>query len=183
MCEFSNQLAAWLDHELDSEQTARMQPHLQDCSECQRCLALYAELSDRLTDYSDAILAGSAKRQRTWFPAIVGAAGAVAAAALMLLLIPQAPTKRISPPLPPAVPTLAIAQQTAPVPSHTIRKSRARRVIRDQNAKWQPVETDIQIAIPADAIFPPGALPEGFQFTADLSIGADGSAQGIRIIP
>jgi len=42
---------------------------------------------------------------------------------------------------------------------------------------------DAQDAIPAEAIFPPGAFPEGFQFIADLSIAEDGSPQGLRIIP
>jgi hypothetical protein len=39
------------------------------------------------------------------------------------------------------------------------------------------------MAIPADAVFPPGAVPEGVSFTADVSIGPDGSAQQIRFRP
>jgi hypothetical protein len=52
-----------------------------------------------------------------------------------------------------------------------------------QNAMRQFGQPEIEIAIPAEAIFPPGAVPEGFQFVADVSIGADGSAQSLRLRP
>jgi hypothetical protein len=39
----------------------------------------------------------------------------------------------------------------------------------------------VEIAIPADAIFPPGAVPEGFSFAADVTIAPDGSAQQIGL--
>ena len=50
-------------------------------------------------------------------------------------------------------------------------------------ANWLPAEPAIEIAIPADAMFPPGALPEGVNFTANISIAADGSAQQVRLQP
>ena len=52
-----------------------------------------------------------------------------------------------------------------------------------QNANWVPVEPAIQIAIPADAMFAPGAVPQGVSFVAELSIAADGSAQQLRLRP
>ena len=41
----------------------------------------------------------------------------------------------------------------------------------------------IQIAIPADAMFPPGAVPEGVTYIANLSLTSDGSVQGLRLQP
>jgi hypothetical protein len=41
----------------------------------------------------------------------------------------------------------------------------------------------IRIAIPADEIFPPGAVPEGVAYIANLSLAADGSVQGLRLQP
>jgi hypothetical protein len=38
----------------------------------------------------------------------------------------------------------------------------------------------VQIAIPADAMFPPGAVPEGVTYIANVSL-TDGSVQGIRL--
>lgn len=46
-----------------------------------------------------------------------------------------------------------------------------------------PAEPPIEIAIPADAIFPPGAVPPGISFTADLTISADGSPERLGLRP
>jgi hypothetical protein len=48
---------------------------------------------------------------------------------------------------------------------------------------WAPSAPAIQIAFPAEAIFPPGAVPQGFDFVADVSIAADGSAQQLNLRP
>jgi anti-sigma factor RsiW len=48
---------------------------------------------------------------------------------------------------------------------------------------WIPAEPAIQIAIPAAAMFPPGAVPDGLTFIADVTIAADGSAQRLRLRP
>jgi hypothetical protein len=46
-----------------------------------------------------------------------------------------------------------------------------------------PAAPALEIAIPGDAIFPPGAFPPGISFTADVTIAPDGSAQQIRLQP
>jgi hypothetical protein len=55
--------------------------------------------------------------------------------------------------------------------------------VQSQNANYLPDEPMIQIAIPADEMFPPGAVPEGMNFAADLTIAADGSAERLRLRP
>jgi hypothetical protein len=98
----------------------------------------------------------------------VAVAGAgVAAAIALALLWPSKTTNRIVLPPPPAVHAPAIAWQTTPVRIQTVRPRSARQRVPAQDVSWQPAGTDIQIAIPAEAIFPPGALPAGFQFIAD----------------
>jgi anti-sigma factor RsiW len=52
-----------------------------------------------------------------------------------------------------------------------------------RNNDWQLVQPAIQIAIPAEAMFPPGAVPDGVNFTADLTISTDGSTQGLVLEP
>lgn len=52
-----------------------------------------------------------------------------------------------------------------------------------RNANWFANEPSVQIAISAAAMFPPGAVPDGINFVADLSIGADGSVQQVRLQP
>jgi hypothetical protein len=46
-----------------------------------------------------------------------------------------------------------------------------------------PEESMIRIAIPAEEMFPPGAVPEGMNFVADVTIAPDGSAERIRLRP
>jgi putative zinc finger protein len=50
-------------------------------------------------------------------------------------------------------------------------------------AGWQLAEPAIQIAIPAEAILPPGAAPEGVSFVAEVSIAPDGLAHQIFLQP
>jgi hypothetical protein len=46
-----------------------------------------------------------------------------------------------------------------------------------------PAEPAIEITIPSDAMFPPGAVPEGVSFVAEVILGADGSAERLRLQP
>jgi len=57
----------------------------------------------------------------------------------------------------------------------------AARTVQKQAAKWQPTESAVQIAIPADAMFAPGAVPKGMNFIAELSIAPDGSVKQVRL--
>ena len=52
---------------------------------------------------------------------------------------------------------------------------------RSASTDWAMAEPAIQIAIPADAMFPPGAVPEGVTYIANVSLGPDGSVRGIQI--
>ena len=46
---------------------------------------------------------------------------------------------------------------------------------------WMAAGPAIQISIPGDAMFPPGAVPEGISFVAELSVAADGSPERIDL--
>jgi hypothetical protein len=52
-----------------------------------------------------------------------------------------------------------------------------------QNTGEFPSEPPIQIDIPAEAMFPPGAVPPGMSFTADLTIASDGSPERLGLRP
>jgi len=56
-------------------------------------------------------------------------------------------------------------------------------LLESEDSEWLEPEPAVEIAIPADAIFPPGAIPENVGFTADVTIAPDGSAQQIRLRP
>jgi hypothetical protein len=54
---------------------------------------------------------------------------------------------------------------------------------RSANTDWAMAEPAIQVAIPADAMFPPGAVPEDVTYIANVSLGTDGLIQGIELQP
>ncbi len=60
--------------------------------------------------------------------------------------------------------------------------SGSRDMDRAQNMSWA-AEPAVQIAIPAEAMFAPGAVPQGVSFSAELRLAADGSAHELRLQP
>jgi hypothetical protein len=90
--------------------------------------------------------------------------------------------------LPAAVAPLVVAstRKTHVAMSHKLRKPEVPASAELQNTNrdgdW-PAGPAIEIAIPGEALFPPGALPPGFGFVADVNIATDGSEQRIRLYP
>jgi anti-sigma factor RsiW len=79
----------------------------------------------------------------------------------------------------------AVASRQADSQSRAARQNRAwqNQAVRQNQAVSQGLEPFVEIAIPADALFAPGAVPPGFAFTADLSIGGDGAPRVLRVQP
>jgi anti-sigma factor RsiW len=198
MCEFSGKLIAWLDHELPPEEAAEVEAHLADCSECRSGVDAYKRVSGEFDAYCDAAIASSVRREvPRWAPVVLGAGAAAALVALFLAM----PRMRVEPPtfhrpqtvvaassvivtnvLPASVtPAQKVHRRRAVTPA-SIRNANAAPV-QSQDANVLPDEPMIQIAIPADEMFPPGAVPEGMHFVADVTIAADGSAERLRLRP
>jgi hypothetical protein len=87
----------------------------------------------------------------------------------------------VRPPVADASP--AIILETAPKPVKRVHRRREIAPAKTPNTNWALPETAIHIAIPVEAMFPPGAVPEGITFIADVSMAADGSVQGLRLQP
>ena len=187
MCNLSDKLIAWLDHELPPHEAAGLQQHVEACEECRRCLATYKELDRAIHAYCDAAIQPS---RRPILPRLTPVLSVAAAAVALLLLFPHPRVDRHPPQIeatgePPAALENAHSQ-TVPVPvmkhghrRHAVAPAQSQAT----NAKWVPAEPSIQIAIPVEAMFAPGAVPQGVTFTAELSIAADGSAQQLRLRP
>lgn len=192
MCERSGKLAAFLDCELDDAEMARVEQHVERCADCRKQLSKYQQASNSFNAYCDeVVMAAQARRERPrWIvPVISGAAvTALAAAMVLLFLRPKAET--------PSVPTAikaapSMASETAPTLEPPPARVTPLRVHRPQVTPrvptdavgWMPAEPAIEIAIPADSMFPPGAIPDGFSFTAYVSFAPDGSAQQMRLRP
>lgn len=196
MCDFSGRLVAWRDGELADGEAAIVEQHVDVCSECRRRLDAYEKMSGMVNAYCDATLASAERGGRSrWVP--LGAAVGVAVTAMMLLFV-HLRGGRLTAPSPAAVVNTAsvvaapaiIRGNAGNVHAAVSRKDRKRSAVlrapdRDtsQNASQLPAEPAIQIAIPGDAIFPPGAIPDGFEFVADVTIAPDGTAQRLRLQP
>jgi anti-sigma factor RsiW len=180
MCNFSAKLIAWMDGELPDDEAAQVERHVRACEQCHISLVRYKKVSSAFVAYCDAATK-SQKRSRPshWVPVLAGA-GLAAAAALFLGFLHE-PVKQS--PLPPraAVSPANVILETAP--THVRKVQRRHTAAKNQNANSGLAEPAIEINIPAEAMFPPGAVPEGVNFIADLSIAADGSVQRLRLRP
>jgi anti-sigma factor RsiW len=182
MCDVQAKLVAWLDRELPAEEAADLERHFEGCEECRCRLAAYKQVSETFDVYCDvAVRVRAGRRISRWVPML-----AVAAVATVVIFL-AVPRTRMEPP-PTLTPTIMAVSVPVPAPlaperaSHkTSRRRRAVPVAQKQAPKWQPTETAVQIAIPAEAMFPPGAMPKGLNFVAELSIAPDGSVKQVRL--
>jgi anti-sigma factor RsiW len=198
MCDFSGKLIAWMDRELPEEEAAAVGRHLEACSECRSEVDAYKRVSSEFDAYCDDAMTSNVRRgDPRWVP-VVSAAGAVAAVLALFLVWPKTSFQ------PPAFQpsridvsgSAAVVAEGLPHPVRPIQRIHRRQPVtsvqtqdailapvQSPNAYVLPEEPVIQIAIPADEMFPPGAVPEGMHFAADLTIAADGSAQRLRLRP
>ena len=185
MCDFSGRLIAWVDCELAANEAAVVERHVRGCAECRERVAAYEDVSRAIAAYCDVVLETAMvtkihRKLPRWVPVVAGAA-AVAAVVLVLALLPRS-VKPI-----PVAPRVAeartpIAAKTGTNTPNPVQRRHAAAHRKTQSATWAVAEPAIQIAIPGDAMFPPGAVPEGVNFVANLSL-ADGSVQGLRLQP
>ncbi|HVH86764.1 MAG TPA: zf-HC2 domain-containing protein, partial [Terriglobales bacterium] len=182
MCEFQAKLIALLDRELSSEEVAAVERHIEGCEECRNRLAGYEVVNETFDAYCDAVMAAKTRRVIPhWMPVLASAA--VAAFVIFLAFL----EKRIEPPpvltptinavsVPGPMPLLA-PSAPEPAPRKKMHRRQAVPAVQERAMKWRPTETAVQIAIPAEAMFPPGAMPKGLNFVAELSIAPDGSVR------
>jgi hypothetical protein len=181
MCDFSGRLVAWMDRELPDNEGADVERHVRDCSECRKRVDAYEEVSRAFAAHCDAAMEQATRRRLPrWVPVLASAA---VTAAVLFLVFQPASVKLIPvrPPVADASPAIILA--TAPQPVKRVHRRRGIAPVKTTNANWALSEPAIQIAIPVEAMFPPGAVPEGITFIADVSVAADGSVQGLRLQP
>jgi len=181
MCDFSGRLVAWMDRELPDNEAADVERHVRDCLECRRRVDAYEKVSRAFVAYFDAAI-GEKRRRRLprWLPVLLSGA---AAAAVLLLVFQPANIEQIpvQPRVADAAPAVVLETETAPRPVKKVHRRHVIAPTKTPSTNWALAEPSIQIAIPVEAIFPPGAVPEGITFIADLSMAADGSVQGLRL--
>jgi hypothetical protein len=176
MCDFSvsERLVAWMD----------VERHVRECSECRGRVDAYEQVSRAFVAYCDAAMENkTGRRRKRWVPLLASAA---AAAVLFLVFQPttvkQIPVRpRVADATPAVVVETETETETALRPVKQVNRRRVIAPMMTPNANWASAEPAIQIAIPVEAMFPPGAVPDGITFIADVSMAADGSVQGLRL--
>jgi hypothetical protein len=180
MCDFSGRLVAWMDRELPDNEAADLERHVRECSECRGRVDAYEQVSRAFVAYCDASMGEKTRRSlKRWVPLLAGAA-----ATAVLFMVFQPTTVKQMPVRPraaAAAPAVVVETETAPIPVKKVHRRHVIAPTKTPNANWASAEPAIQIAIPVEAMFPPGAVPEGIMFIADLSVAADGSVQGLRL--
>jgi Putative zinc-finger len=184
MCDVQGKLVAWLDQELPEQEAAEVERHVRGCAECLSEREAYEQVSGTFDAYCDAVTAAKTRRRvPRWVAALSGVAVAVAVA----VLFPSFPRTRVEPrpvhaPVAATLPVTGVAPTAAP--GKKVHRAHAPVPRAEERAtRWRRAESAVQIAIPAEAMFPPGAMPEGMSFIAEVSIGPDGSVERLRLRP
>ncbi len=208
MCDFSGKLIAWVDRELPESEASDVERHIAACVECRHRLAVYQQASSAFEAYCETTFAAETRpklRYRT-----VVACGAIAAAVTMAVLLTQ-PRERVTQVQARVIPAAAMPHapaqmfdappiEAAHTPARQINRQHHQYVAaptRTQHGTGAvasqispgpgvspfPAEPALEIAISADAMFPPGAVPAGMSFTAELTIAADGTAERLGLHP
>jgi anti-sigma factor RsiW len=200
MCDFDGRLIAWLDHELPEEEAADVDRHVAACTQCRKRADAYGRVSVAFAAYCDALSSVQAHdRMPGWKLTVLGV-GAVAAVLAFAIPVHHPRKEAIETPPPistpdtNATPTAIASALTAaarPTAINSIKRNSAKTVrprtvvapIERQDLHLLSTEPAVQIAIPADALLPPGAAPQGAIFLLDLEIAPDGSAHRVRLTP
>jgi len=184
MCDYELNLIAWIDGELEAKAARQLEQHLQMCASCSRKAEEYREISRVFAVYSAAVPVQKSKSRWRW--ASVGAGAMTAAAAMILWMLPgpvEPLTLQLSKPAPPPAIAFEISPPVLLAPARIVHRKTFVKSNPIPQPVWNGVEPFVEIAIPADAIFAPGALPAGFTFAAALGIGGDGSPSVLRVQP
>jgi anti-sigma factor RsiW len=184
MCEFESRLIAWIDGELEPDEALETEQHLSVCPGCSARAREYKEVSRAFSDYCGALIAPKNSRR---LPSV--ALGTIAAAAAIVAMVIWVRSPRVEPlPFTPfaiaKAPAMALRiesrNRTTPVKLTRRRPAAKPRYIPQPITNIEP---SIEIAIPAEAVFAPGAVPPGFNFAAELSIANDGSPRALLLRP
>lgn len=202
MCKYAKCLIAWMDGELGESESAEVEQHVQACAACRECVASYEAASREFASYYEATTKACpvlrSRKISRWVPvaAAVAAVAAMLAIAFVVRASKEVPTVHhvaaVQAPVAtsPVIETTAQASQPAArdhyppyLQKQAIGVGHPRRAAKPKGTKteWAMAEPAIQIAIPADAMFPPGAVPEGVTYIANVSLGGDGRVQGVQL--
>jgi hypothetical protein len=161
MCESSGRLIAWLDGELEQAETGKIEQHVLECVECQAAINSYRQVSGAFLEcYVAAMPVGG--RSNGWRWIAVASAAAILLVAFFAWPRPEQLPMVVLPVHAPAIAFEKTPVRIAAVRTHHLPAPQPRR------AQWIPPQPSVEVVFPADALFPPGAVPPGFSLIADI---------------
>lgn len=176
MCEYSSKLIPWLDDELPPVETEALDRHLAECRECLEQAQSFRDVSHAFALYIRETAAPPVRSNCRWL--LISAAIAAALLVALFLRTPR-PAPNVHTNIPQQAMQAPAITQNAPVLIAKAASPHVHRRTAKRAAPWMPAEPTIQLLIPADALFPPGALPQGVGFVADFRLASDGSPGGL----
>ena len=183
MCDREAKLVAWLDGELPGDEAAAIRTHVRECQTCRSRITAYEKVSEDFDLYCNALFeAGTKPRTLPWIPVLATAAALVIITFIVYLRTRVAPSRPAFTPIVSAQPASIPAPVSAPgaAPGKAARHKPASPPGKPRAPQWEPWETSVEIAIPAESVFAPGAMPEGMRLIGELRIGPDGSVRQVR---
>ena len=159
MCEYSGRLIAWLDRELPEEEATNVGRHVGQCAECRKAVSEYEDVSRAFLACYEASGDVVEPNRKVLLWTLSGVAAAAAMVAVVLLAQPPVEKLSFHPPSPAPAPMMTVR-----APAHV----RHRTVAASVHRRWFADEPVVEVALPADALFPPGAVPPGFNYIADV---------------
>jgi len=182
MCEFSLKLVAWMDGELPADEMAALDRHVDECAECRAESERFRAASQAFAEcVQSAPWPNRFNRRWLVVPAAIAAGLAVAFLLPLRAHRERQPIAATSKAEPVEIAQTVESRRTIPAIATKYRKRPVRPV--QVQTPWTPVEPTVEVMIPADAIFPPGALPEGVDFVADLRLATNGSSASLALRP
>jgi anti-sigma factor RsiW len=166
MCEYSGRLIAWLDQELPDQEAINVESHVERCAECRKAVSAYQEVSAAFLSCYQAAMIARPRRNLPWLASAGVAAAAVIAG--ILLVQPRLEKLPIHLPSPPHAPAMAFEKPALPAAAVAVRLRPAMAPTPPIHRLWIADEPVVEVSLPADALFPPGAVPQGFHYIADV---------------
>lgn len=183
MCNFEPKLIALIDDELSVEEAERVERHLSECNECRERLARYKDVSKGLVAYCEVVARENApdKKQR-WTVPVLSLVAAVIVVFFLAWTRSEKPIVQTPEVLTASIPAVE-KNEIKPALVKPIRRRHrvATKEISRQTGNWRSTGGAVQIAIPADSMFAPGAVPQGMNFIAELRIAPDGSVEQVLL--
>jgi hypothetical protein len=168
MCEHSGKLIAWLDQELPDQEATNVEWHVRHCAECRKAVSAYEEVSGAFLVCYEAAMVARPRSRMKW--RIVGGVAAALAILALVLIAQQQQTQleklSVRLPSPAHAPAIAFEKSASPAPAVAVRPRPT--APEPMHSQWMAEEPVVEVALPADALFPPGAVPQGFSFIAEV---------------